>query len=170
MIRQLITTYLLNKTFAKKEANHKATQPFNKKSPSLLIVLKENPEAEKLKYTATTMLGKDFGSIEMLQIVSDKANHSPDKNKIYPGKLTIKAELSTKDTKSALPASFDIVLDIDNLTEPIICHYLIKFYPQLMVRFNRDYEKFYNFILPSEKSDRNARLEQFFTTYQSLKK
>lgn len=170
MIRQFLISYLLKKTFAKKEANQTVNQPFDKKSPSLLIVVKDNSEVAKLKHTATTLMGKDFGPIEMLQIVSDKFNHSPNQNKIFPGRLTIKAEAPIKDPKSTLPASFDIVLDMDNITDPIICHYLIKFYPQLMVRFNRDNEKFYNFILPNEKSDRNARLEQFFTTYQSLKK
>lgn len=170
MIRDFLIKYFLGNTLKKRAKEIHPIRPFEIKNPTLLIVHNGMEPSGQMQQSVDAMLGREFGEISHLSFVNDKSKHAPDKNILHKGGLTFRAALKDKEAKVGLKDRYDYIVDLDDISSKLIYHYLLKFSPSLMVRFNRDNEKFYNFIVPSENTDRLARIKQFFTIYQTLKK
>ncbi|HPE10104.1 MAG TPA: hypothetical protein PLT28_10175, partial [Saprospiraceae bacterium] len=67
-------------------------------------------------------------------------------------------------------SAYDIIVDMCDVTELNLIHYLLKLSPQLFVRFNKEKGIFYNFIVPTGQKDLLARFEQFYRIFQTLSK
>ncbi|MCO6462242.1 MAG: hypothetical protein J5I59_12635 [Saprospiraceae bacterium] len=170
MIRDFLIKYFLGNTLKKKAREAHPVKPFEIRNPSILLVHEGAELSGQMRQSMDTLLGRDFGKISHLSFVDEKSKHAPDKNILHKGGFTLRAELKDKEAKVDLKGRYDYIVDLDDISSPLLHHYLIKFSPTLMVRFNKDNEKFYNFIVPSENTDRLARIKQFFTIYQTLKK
>jgi len=169
-LRSFFCNFYLNRLYNERKKSGYLTYPFEKKDPALLIVLDQNAADDRLLNGLRSLSAPLFGRIDFLQVTPSREDHRPENNIICPGRLSLSAGLSSKDAPPALLSEYDVVVNLLLSDEAPVTLFLCKLKPQLFVRFDRENEKFYNFIIPSQDKDLFTRFEQFFRIFQTLKK
>lgn len=116
------------------------------------------------------MAGKTFSRIDHIIFTDNKSENAPENGILSRRLVGIQGKFSTKGTQPVHSSGYDIIVDLSDITEANLIHYLLKLTPQLFVRFNKEKGIFYNFIVPTGQKDHLARFEQFYRIFQTLSK
>jgi hypothetical protein len=137
---------------------------------SLLLVFQNQTDVARIVQSIKTIAGRTFSRIDYIIFTDNKSENAPEKGILSTRLVGMQGKFSAKGTQPVHSSAYDIIVDMCDVTELNLIHYLLKLSPQLFVRFNKEKGIFYNFIVPTGQKDLLARFEQFYRIFQTLSK
>ena len=170
-VKSYLSKFLLKRVSGSKADSGSRDFLFEKKLKTLLIILPEKDPLEilmtRLSHSARSLFTKtDFLILKNhaeVNIIKGATILSSDDLK-YNGRF------KKKDFSLNLDKDYDIVINFSGNEDPTLELFILSIPTSMRIRFDRDNEKFYNFIVPIENKDIHTRFEQFLKVYQTLKK